>query len=109
VIQKLSAGQEGLDLTCIASELVDVFCNFYRFNRGGFNKFIYSDKTAQLLLFVCFNTTVTNLEDNCRKPITYFNPLKAELNPICQLLALLGAHHIIHVSGIRVKYHTLCR
>jgi hypothetical protein len=32
-----------------------------------------------------------------------FNPLKAELNPICHLLALLGAHHILHVSRIRVK------
>jgi len=31
------------------------------------------------------------------------NPLNAELNPICHLLALLGAHHIIHISGIRVK------
>ena len=29
--------------------------------------------------------------------------LKAELNPICHLLALLGAHHILHVSRIRVK------
>ena len=31
------------------------------------------------------------------------NPLNAELNPICHLLALLGAHHILHVSGIRVN------
>jgi len=31
-----------------------------------------------------------------------FNPLKAELNPICHLLALLGAHHILHVSTMRV-------
>ena len=31
------------------------------------------------------------------------NPLNAELNPICYLLALLGAHHILHVSRIRVK------
>jgi hypothetical protein len=31
-----------------------------------------------------------------------FNPLNAELNPICHLLALLGAHPIFHVSGIRV-------
>jgi hypothetical protein len=30
------------------------------------------------------------------------NPLNAELNPICHLLALLGAHPIIHVSRIRV-------
>jgi len=32
-----------------------------------------------------------------------FNSLNAELNPICHLLALLAAHHILHVSGIRVK------
>jgi len=30
------------------------------------------------------------------------NPLNAELNPICHLLALLGAHHILHISRIRV-------
>ena len=33
-----------------------------------------------------------------------FNPLNAELNPICHLLALLAAHHIFHVSGLRVIY-----
>jgi len=33
----------------------------------------------------------------------YCNPLNAKLNPICHLLALLGAHHILHVSRIRVK------
>jgi hypothetical protein len=33
----------------------------------------------------------------------YINPLKAELNPICHLLALLGAHHILHFSGLRVN------
>jgi len=32
-----------------------------------------------------------------------FNLLNAELNPICHLLALLGAHHILHVSRVRVK------
>ena len=31
------------------------------------------------------------------------NPLNAELNPIYHLLALLGAHHILHVNRIRVK------
>jgi len=36
-----------------------------------------------------------------------FNPLNAELNPICYLLALLGAHHFLHVSRIRVKSSTL--
>jgi hypothetical protein len=31
------------------------------------------------------------------------NPLNAKLNPICHLLALIGAHHILRVSRIKVK------
>jgi len=31
------------------------------------------------------------------------NHLNAESNPIYHLLALLGAHHILHVGRIRVK------
>jgi len=43
-----------------------------------------------------------------RQIICYnFNPLNAELNPICHLLALLGAHHIFHVSGLRVNLYWL--
>jgi hypothetical protein len=37
--------------------------------------------------------------------IMLFNPLNGELNPIWHLLALLGAHHILHVSRIRVNMH----
>jgi hypothetical protein len=36
-----------------------------------------------------------------------FNPLNAGLNTICHLLALLGAHHILHVSRVRVKVFLL--
>jgi hypothetical protein len=32
-----------------------------------------------------------------------FNPLNPELNPVCHLLALLGTHHILHFSGLRVN------
>jgi len=32
-----------------------------------------------------------------------FKGLNTELKPICYLLALLGAHHYLHVSRIRVK------
>jgi hypothetical protein len=35
--------------------------------------------------------------------MTLINSLKAELNPIFHLLAILGAHPILHVSRIRVK------
>jgi len=33
----------------------------------------------------------------------HINPLNAELNSICHLLALLGVHHFLHVSRIRVN------
>ena len=39
----------------------------------------------------------------------YINPLNPELNPICYLLALLGAHHFLHVSRIRIKLLTFRR
>ena len=39
--------------------------------------------------------------------VVFINPLNAELNPICCLLALLGAHHFLHVNRIRVKSLTL--
>ena len=38
--------------------------------------------------------------------VSTVNPLNAELNPICYLLALL-VHHFLHVSSIRVKSLTL--
>ena len=39
----------------------------------------------------------------------YLNPLNPELNPICYLLALIGAHHFLHVSRLRVKSLTFRR
>ena len=42
-----------------------------------------------------------NIVRNCRSSL--LNPLNAELNPICHLLALLEAHHILHVSRVRVN------
>ena len=52
-------------------------------------------------------TTVVNTWD--AKCTGNFNPLNPELNPICYLLALLGAHHFLHVSRIRVKLLTFRR
>jgi len=50
---------------------------------------------------------IQHLEDS-GTPVLYIgrtvlNPLNTELNSICHLLALLGAHPILHVSRIRVK------
>jgi len=47
-------------------------------------------------------------QGKCSKHVEEFNPLNAELNPICYLLALLGAHHFLHVSRIRVNKCIIC-
>ena len=41
--------------------------------------------------------------------VAEINPLKPELNAICYLLALLAAHHFLHVIRIRVKSLTFRR
>jgi len=51
--------------------------------------------------------TILNYWQKCVFLMWYcniFNPLNAKLNPVCHLLALLGAHHNLHVSRIRVNY-----
>ena len=50
---------------------------------------------------------VSRASPSCPSEKSTINPLKPELNPICYLLALLGAHHFLHVSRIRVKLLTL--
>jgi len=51
-------------------------------------------------------TDTTKLIVALRSSSNALNPFKPELNPICYLLALLGAHHFLHVSRIRVKLLT---
>ena len=58
----------------------------------------------QFFVIVSFfaNSEATNgLLNLCYKNQSV-NPLKPELNRICHLLALLGAHHILHVSKSKV-------
>ena len=52
---------------------------------------------------VCNQVTFLILNYIASGLVPLLNPLNAELNPICHLLALLGAHHILHISRIRVK------
>jgi hypothetical protein len=53
-----------------------------------------------MLLWKC---SLLRFRQNIELLYVKFNLLNAELNPICHLLALLGAHLILHVSRIRVK------
>ena len=67
----------------------------------------------------CPQTSVRNYHSTPRKspeehishlpPGGNINPLNPELNPICYLLALLGAHNFLYVSRIRVKLLTFRR
>jgi hypothetical protein len=67
----------------------------------------------QFLLCACgyLRLQSPSLSRVCSRPVRFlflivilaFNPLNAELNPICHLLALLGADHILHVSRVRVN------
>ena len=73
---------------------------------------IYSEVNNALLLhFIStkgnsYNTHLNNTHFFINHSLK-FNPLNPELNPICYLLALLGTHHFLHVSRIRVKSLTL--
>jgi len=75
-----------------------------------------SSTTLRRTYIVVHRVTVQIVEagvgDFLHKKCVYvmlINPLSPELNPICYLLALLGSHHFLHVSRIRVKSLTLRR
>ena len=67
---------------------------------GSFETLVPTYQTVQCHFPVdCYIDTAGRPQDVMLR----FNPLNAELNPICYLLALLGAHHFLHVSRIRVN------
>ena len=65
------------------------------------------------IVLMCAVSPVVHISNICSCQNKFFNfpvavnnsinPLNAELNSVCSLLALLGAHHILHVSRIRVR------
>ena len=102
----LNLGSRMLDKIC--SYLMKVMClNNYQ------NLFInlkhnYHDRLLPVLQWILI------IPSRCNKfkdlgasfPNIWFNLLNPELNPICYLLALIGAPHFLHVSRIRVKLLT---
>ena len=74
----------------------------------------YTERADAILTIIMTFKSVTLMNEYCspepnlrvfenRVLWKIFKPLNPELNPICYLLALLGAHHFLHVSRIRVK------
>ena len=66
-----------------------------------------SNGVSSLTMRQSFVTSTLSLTR--RGKLIRINPLNPELNLICYLLALLGAHHFLHVSSIRVKSLTFRR
>jgi hypothetical protein len=57
--------------------------------------------STNLYIFLKFDMGVHDkkLATSCLNyDMANINPLNAKLNPICHLLALLGAYHILHIS-----------
>jgi len=57
----------------------------------------------QIVSFCWFRRKDLTIAQTYVNEFGIFNPLNAKLNLICHLLALLGAQHIFHVSGLRVN------
>ena len=60
----------------------------------------------QVFLWAAVGLTLRNAFETLLPIIEFLNSLNPELNPICYFLALLRAHHFLHVSRIRVKLLT---
>ena len=60
----------------------------------------------QNLFATSIRSTYTYFCEEAFSQLEIINPLNPELNPICYLLALIGAHHFLHVSRIQVKLLT---
>ena len=100
-IQKVSSSKA---ITLIAS------CKPIITNNLNTTTFQRSIIKRKLLTVLQFNTPCGSCQKKSGKYLLRnINPLKPELNPICYLLALLGAHHFLHVSRIRVKLLTFRR
>ena len=76
------------------------FINVAELQLFTFSKYINSDTVPHI------TRVVNSCVRNCSTILLCFNPLNAELNPICYLQALL-AQNFLHVSRIRFKSLTL--
>jgi len=64
----------------------------------------YTHTHTHIYIYIYIYIYIFHMDFDCEGYVTgSVNPLTSELNPICHFLTLLGAHHILHVSRIRIK------
>jgi hypothetical protein len=71
---------------------------------------IYRTNISHKYITQIYHTNISHkyiTQIQCGKNIKLVNPLNAELNPICHLLALLGSATIVVVSSLRVNMNLL--
>jgi len=110
-----TTGRNMLVRTQRINHIIQLNCkllSLYLVDRASFSKlFYFFTNLIHLVFFTILAYLSLHVSDQSvhRHEDQMLNPLNAELNPICYLLALLGAHHFLHVSRIRVKLLTLRR
>ena len=87
---------------CLQNCVINILSTVTKFSTC--DSLLYSDDTAFSISAV-LAPLLAKLVDSSTT-FSIFNRLNAELNPFCHLLALLEAHHILHVSRVRVNLMT---
>ena len=100
---------------CVCVCVILMYVHLYSLLSGPkITQHIYTYINALYLTIIpkCFNASASSsgslnfVLTKVNKTIKIINPFNAELNRICHLMALLGAHHIFHVNGLRVNITT---
>jgi hypothetical protein len=93
--------QEEVNVTLLGSTVATAHSSVSLYSHSA----VYRVLILKFTFFNVSNKYPPNISNGNYIPILdllRINPSKAELNPICHLLALVEAHHILHVSRIRV-------
>jgi hypothetical protein len=91
------------DFAQLASAASNTRANKIPVSQRGWESKLHGDAQPPDSIFISYATGMTlSLKQNTLY-LTSINPLNAEFNPIFHLLALLVAHHTVHISRIRVN------
>jgi hypothetical protein len=74
------------------ADMIQLWYMFWNMHQISQDLYVYKPGHMDVRLHFYNNTETAHMKQH------FLNPSDTQLNPICHLLALLGAHHILHVS-----------